>query len=96
MGHEDDAPTEDAHAARVTEVAMRCGDLIVSGEAPRRHHDLISEINTRGWGDTGRWEQGFLDADGAFLNRREAAQRALWAGQVKHLAHMELFSEDLW
>jgi hypothetical protein len=43
--------TETAQAP-VTEVAVRHPKgIVLSGDKPKRHHDLISEINTRGWGD---------------------------------------------
>lgn len=80
---------------RVTGVAMRKGETVMSMEPPNRHHNIISEINMM-QGNPAEWEQGFVDTDGVFLNRRQAASRALRTGQVGHLTHMELFSEDLW
>lgn len=75
----------------ITGVAIRKGIIVVHGAEPCRHHHLLRNVP-----DPHEWEQGFTDDTRTFYTRRAAAVLALRSGQVKHLAHKELFSEDLW
>lgn len=62
-----------------------------------RRHCLILN-NARPKGSLKASEQGFIDTDGNFLNREEAAIHAIACGQIKELKfnRKELFSEELW
>lgn len=65
-----------------------------------RHHDAIlaaTEVKF-GLGQVSNEDQGFIDEEGNFLNRKQAAARAIQCGQIEQLkwpAH-GLFSEDLY
>lgn len=86
--------------ARITHVAIRIEGETLSLPGPNRHHHIISEYHYR----TGQTfpdhnEQGFLDSEGRFLNRKQALGVALVAGQVKDPSAVRmnmLFSEDVW
>ncbi len=84
----------------ITHVAIRFRGITYALPAPNRHHHVIREIVERTGADcVDNCEQGFLDADGNFLNRRQALARALLHGQVLNPADIRagrLFSEDLW
>lgn len=62
----------------------------------RRHHLILT--NARPKGSLKTSEQGFIDTDGNFLNREEAAIHAIACGQIKELKYSrkDLFSEELW
>jgi len=60
--------------------------------APARHHDILW-----GFGRVLPEDQGFLTSTGRYVDRKEAAQIAWAAEQVKTLiAPPNLYSEDLW
>lgn len=63
----------------------------------RRHNNIRDNMVANGISFKG-CEQGFLDKEGRFLNRTEAAIDALACGQIKELkfSETELFSEDLY
>lgn len=64
----------------------------------RRHHIIINE-NPFGFFKGKDAVQGFIDAEGNFLDRKEAAKIAIESGQVKEenmTVKGTLFSEDLW
>lgn len=77
--------------------------LLVTLDAPHRHHHIIEWLAETGHG--GKWslecDQGFVDDRGNWLSREDALKLATENGQLKlprpptHNAH-ELFSEDLW
>lgn len=87
---------------RITHVAIRFRDRIWTLPAPNRHHDVIRHIiDSTGVDavDVPVEDEGFADATGRFLNRKQAlfvaemndqlrADRPIWHGQ--------LFSENLW
>lgn len=80
---------------KITHVAIKYDDHIFSLPKPNRHHHVIRMIG----GIPGPNIQGFLDDEGRFLDRKEALQVALAAGQVLNPADIranQLFSEDLW
>lgn len=65
--------------------------------APNRHHNIIWHMafvtdRRRGYSEA---VQGFVDADGKFLDRSQAAERALRLGQIPE-PKKYLYSEDLW
>jgi len=83
---------------QITHVALKDGKKVYSLPAPNRHHDVIGMIG----GTHGQEVQGFLDANGVFLNRKQAFVVAQMTGQLNrrpgpgHYQGPELFSEDLW
>jgi len=85
---------------KLTHVAIRFRGIVYSLPAPNRHHDVIRKIlretdATYVCND----EQGFLDENGTFLNRRQALVSAELLGQLKPgtvIRAGQLFSEDVW
>ena len=83
---------------QITHVAIKYANKVFSLPAPNRHHDVIRMID----GISGPDVQGFLDANGVFLNRKQAFEVATQTGQIKRpdtsgtYQGPELFSEDLW
>lgn len=91
----------------ITHVAIRFRDQIWSLPKPYRHHHVIRLIiwandhfgdqdilHVDAHGD----DQGFLDASGRYLNRRQAHASASLNGQIlpgRGQLH-ELYSEDVW
>lgn len=68
--------------------------FVISG---RRHHNVFITLKCLGIdrlliGDS---IQGFITSDDRFVNRKEAAQIAFDAGQIKEMKN-SLFSEDLY
>ena len=63
---------------------------------PARHHNLIALIIT----ETGKMVdgvQGFVDDQGNFMNRVDAAQHVIGCGQLKRVPRPpNLYTEDLW
>lgn len=84
----------------ITHVAIKTEDEVVwSLPSPNRHHDVINRIyEQRQDGKMVTGEQGFLNHEGVFLDRKEALQIAIQADQLirKTFPENELFSEDLW
>lgn len=96
-------PTATAPAP-ITHVAIRVDGVVWSLPKPFRHHNIVRLVcdltgathvdcsETRG-------DQGFLDANGVYLDRVTALARALALKQVKDENDIRagmLFSEDLW
>ncbi len=84
---------------RVIAAACKVGDLVVSLPPPHRHHHILHALHAikEGLGMVQPKDQAFLLSDGRFVDRKEAAQVALAAGQVQKLhAPPRLFSEDVW
>lgn len=80
-------------------VAIRFGDVVVSAPMPGfRHHHILTVAHQLGFKPETPEDQGFArTSDGDFLNRYEAAEIALAAGQVEKLiAGPRLYSEDIW
>jgi hypothetical protein len=83
---------------QITHVAIKYANKVFSLPAPNRHHDVIRMIG----GISGPDVQGFLDANGVFLNRKQAFLVAQATGQLNrregpgYYQGSELFSEDLW
>jgi hypothetical protein len=86
----------------ITHVAIRFGGKVWPLPAPNRHHDvirLIVEQTGASTVDSHGDDQGFLDANGRYLNRRQALVSAEVNGQLKDPANIrcgQLFSEDVW
>lgn len=88
--------------APITHVAIRYKGRVWSLPRPNRHHNVIRKIADE-TGDThidSRGDdQGFLDADGRYLTRRQALVSALCNKQVldeNDIRGGQLYSEDLW
>jgi hypothetical protein len=64
----------------------------------RRHYLIIREGIKLGKKFFIGCPQGFIDDEGNFLNREQAAKHAIQCGQIKELkfSKTELFSEELW
>jgi len=77
----------------IKESAIRKEGKIYTG---RRHHNILNDAKPFGFLRNG--EQGFVDNEGNFLTREEAAIKAIECGQIKELKYhkAKLFSEDLY
>lgn len=66
----------------------------------KRHHNILQALSECGYipAELQKCPQGFVDNNGMFLTRIEAAQIALENGQITKLKFhkQELFSEDLY
>jgi len=86
----------------ITHVAIRFRGQVWSLPRPHRHHDVIRLIVQQTGAatvDAHEDNQGFLDAYGQYLNRRQALLNAEMNGQLKDPANIrcgKLFSEDVW
>jgi len=77
----------------IKEAAIRKRGKIYTG---KRHHHILNAALPFGYLRNG--EQGFVDDEGNFLTREEAAIVAIKCGQIKKLKYHKtrLFSEDLY
>lgn len=88
--------------AKLTHVAIRFRGKVWSLPAPNRHHDVIRMIVRETGADTvdsRNEDQGFLDENGTYLNRKQALVSAQLFDQIKPDATIRLemlFSEDVW
>ncbi len=84
----------------ITHVACRLNGVVWSLPKPFRHHHVLKMMFDHGtvWNDGDEKSQGFLDASGTYLTRREAEENAFANYQVKNGALIGgiLTSEDLW
>lgn len=82
----------------ISHVAIKFQDRVFSLPRPNRHHNVIDLIvKETGVPFVRREIQGFLDADGNFMDRKEAAVYAKKVGQIPNLKWPpNLYSEDLW
>jgi hypothetical protein len=71
------------------------GRIVLSVPAPGRHHDII---NAEFFPIEYAFTEGFLTSAGTFVDRENALELAIKAGQFNAPAEgkRELFSEDLW
>lgn len=99
---------------KLTHVAIRQSGVVYSLPAPHRHHHILWILAKRRGNegvpdvadehlltetpDAGMDSQGFLDADGQYLNRKDGEVRAAATGQIKNgrIIGGVLTSEDLW
>lgn len=90
-------PTRPTPHRMIVAAALRKYGVIISMPRPARHHNLFYAMSKLGC-EVPDAEQGFLTANGQFVNRRIAMQFATENGQVREgQQHKpELFSEDLW
>ncbi len=82
----------DLQQPRIVLAAVKRADKIWTGS---RHNFIISTVYLETGVRVTQSEQGFVDSDGNFLNRAEAAEVAYRAGQIK-VQKPELCSEDVW
>ena len=82
----------------ITQVAIKDHNgMIYALDKPNRHHDIIRVMAKAGVKTPITGEQGFIDPNGRFVNRIEAAAIAIENKQIKELdSPPNLFSEDLW
>lgn len=87
----------------ITHVAIRFQGKVWSLPSPNRHHHVIRLIidsdSSVTHVDARDEDQGFLDADGRYLNRRQALYNAQVNNQLKpdvKIRMNQLFSEDIW
>lgn len=83
----------------IVAAAIKIGDLICSMPAPHHHGDIISGLAAAGVPIPVCAVQGFLTSSGRFLDRREAAIRAVQKHQIpaaKVHADKQLYTDDLW
>jgi hypothetical protein len=86
----------------ITHVAIRFQGRVFSLPSPNRHHDIIrlivEETGVKSV-DTDEDDEGFLDASGRYLNRKQALVSAKLHGQIKDESKVRarmLTSEDVW
>ena len=80
----------------ITAAAIRLNGINYSLPAPCRHKDIIRALTLDDL-EPDLGEQGFLEEDGNFLTRQEAAFWAYYNDQIKDWHHgQELNTEDLW
>ncbi len=78
-------------------VAIRTEQGTYELPPPNRHHDVIHMLIGMGHAAPITGEQGFIDDQRGFVNRRDGAQIALDQKQIERLKWPpDLFSEDLW
>jgi hypothetical protein len=87
---------------KIVAVAIHYNGMIHTIPAPARHCDVLNSMRAYGekivkWNEA---KQGFMDADGKFLNRQEAYDRAIEHNQLLpnhgNEGGKHLFSEDVW
>ena len=90
-------------SAPIISAAVLHNGIIHSMPAPNRHHNIVHAMNgereKEGLLLLAYGEQGFLDANGNFLNRIDAAKVAEFWSQIKGgnlISAPNLYSEDLW
>lgn len=90
----------------IVRVAIRFRGVIWSLPAPNRHADVMKVVREAieltpsiACADPSDEDHGFLDADGLFLNRRQALYNAQKNNQLKPNTKIklgQLYSEDIW
>ena len=93
---------------KIVAAAIKKDGVIWTLPRPARHHNIIFAMNDVGKSKArenktsflieAHGKQGFIDGEGNFLNREDAAKRAILCGQLTKplIAPPNLFSEDLW
>lgn len=61
-----------------------------------RHNNIIHHLARSGFKTPVSGEQGFITSSGRFVDRIEAREIAIKAGQCKDTEYPQLYSEDLW
>lgn len=84
---------------RIVAAAVRVHGLLISKKRPARHSDIINEVAENFSTELIHPDdQGFLDSNGDFRERRQAKVIALDADQLLPDANRDglLYSEDVW
>lgn len=93
--------SSDANPERIVRAAIRLepSNAVCSVARPGRHHNVIWDYCDRTGARRfpGEHTQGFLTNTGRFVDRKEALQLAIAAGQTdRGRFDRHLYSEDLW
>ena len=84
----------------ITAAAIIHNDILYTLPPPARHHDLIWFAYLCNGSDSIACEQGFMTADGYYVNRAEAWSIADAHGQIKPSEYDRgvdvLYSEGVW
>ena len=83
----------------ITHVAIKFEGKIWSLSRPNRHHHIVHQIYVETGVEPDNGVQGFLDHDGAFLDRKQALIHATECDQLlagRSVWAEELCSENLW
>lgn len=80
----------------IQKVAVKLNDVVYAGEKGERHDSVIGFMLDKGL-SLSSCIMGFLDDQGNFLNRHQAAIHAFKCGQLKDTTCPNIIlSEDLW
>ena len=81
----------------ITLVAIKKDNIVYKGLPEQRHSDVLCDKN-RPFGFLRNGVQGFIDENGKFYNRHEAASHAFKCGQLPYddVCPNIIVSEDLW
>lgn len=81
----------------ITLAAIKKDGVVYVGTPGQRHHHILCDTS-RPFGFLKKGTQGFVDENGKFYNRKDAAQHAFKCGQLPNGTECPdiLFSEDLW
>lgn len=78
---------------KIKQAAIKLDGKVFTGSS---HNSILKEMKDSGILNVLSGIQGFTTETGEFFNRKEAAQMAIQAGQVKKLKHPPmLYMEDL-
>jgi hypothetical protein len=87
-------------AVTIERAAILHRGQVYSLPKPYRHHNVIREMASFGFGQDAMWDQGFVTSAGRYVSRDMAVVLAAIAGQITFPKRTnpqdELFSEDLW
>lgn len=101
-------PCSEDVGSPITHVAVRFREVVYSLPKPNRHHHVFQHIieeNAKENITVNRIDssdpddQGFVDADGNYLNREQGLARAIARSQIVDMQKIyarQLFSENLW
>jgi hypothetical protein len=82
----------------IERAAIRHDMSFYSVPRPKRHAEVVRLMAAGGYGPEKMHDQGFLTSRSRFVDRKEALQIALAAGQITapKFQPNQLFSEDVW
>lgn len=92
-------PLDLNESAPIASAAVLYNGIIHSMPRPHRHHHIVHAMAEKaGTLIAAKGEQGFLDGDGKFYGREDAAKVAEFWSQLQRplIAPPNLYSEDLW
>lgn len=81
---------------KIEQAAVRWDGKVFSLPPPARHDSVFKSLITDHGYIEGAVEMGFTTSEGNFVDRREAYEIAVGAGQVEDKGPRTLISEDLW